>query len=260
MLLGMRLAVVGKGGVGKSMIAGTLARVLARRGHRVLALDSDPLPGLSFSLGADAPAEPPLMAAAERDEKRRWHLVKGVGAVRAVQRYATDAPDGIRLLQIGKVSREGMSPFMAANQAFWIIIRRLDRAATFRDWVILGDLPAGPRQTAFGWAPYAKHFLLVVEPTWQSMLTARRIIKITDADDDSDVEMLLVVNKVTGDADAKRVGDFLKLPVFATVPVDEGVRSSERAGAALIDHAPDSAAVAAVERLADRLEGSTIDR
>lgn len=260
MLLSMRLAVVGKGGVGKSVIAGTLARVLARRGHRVLALDSDPLPGLTFSLGADAPAEPPLMAAAERDEKKRWRLVKGVGAVRAVQRYATDAPDGIRLLQIGKVTREGMSPFMAANQAFWIIIRRLDRAATFSDWVILGDLPAGPRQTAFGWAPYADRFLLVVEPTWQSMLTARRIIKITDADDDADVEMLLVVNKVTGDADAQRVGDFLKLPVFATVPVDEGVRSSERAGAALIDHAPDSAAVAAVERLADRLEGSTIDR
>ncbi len=259
MLLAMRLAVVGKGGVGKSVIAGTLARVLARRGYRVLALDSDPLPGLTFSLGADAPAEPPLMAAAERDEKKRWHLVKGVGAVRAVQRYATDAPDGIRLLQIGKVTREGMSPFMAANQAFWIIIRRLGREAAFRDWVILGDLPAGPRQTAFGWAPYAERFLLVVEPTWQSMLTARRIIRILKADE-STAEMLLVVNKVTGDADAKRVGDFLELPVFATVPVDEGVRSSERAGAALIDHAPDSAAVAAVERLADRLERSTIAR
>jgi CO dehydrogenase nickel-insertion accessory protein CooC1 len=52
----LRLAVVGKGGAGKSVIAGTLARLLARRGERVLALDSDLLPGLALSLGAEQPA------------------------------------------------------------------------------------------------------------------------------------------------------------------------------------------------------------
>ena len=48
----MRIAVVGKGGAGKSVIAGTTARLLARQGRRVLALDSDLLPGLSISLGS----------------------------------------------------------------------------------------------------------------------------------------------------------------------------------------------------------------
>ena len=47
----LRVALVGKGGAGKSVIAGTLARILARRGHRVLALDVDTLPGLALSLG-----------------------------------------------------------------------------------------------------------------------------------------------------------------------------------------------------------------
>ncbi|MGI8809171.1 MAG: ArsA-related P-loop ATPase, partial [Acidimicrobiales bacterium] len=54
----MRLAFVGKGGVGKSAIAGTFCRAMARQGHPVLAIDSDPLPGLAFSLGltiSDAP-------------------------------------------------------------------------------------------------------------------------------------------------------------------------------------------------------------
>lgn len=257
MLVDMRLAVVGKGGAGKSVIAATLARTLARRGHRVLALDSDPLPGLSLSLGADVPAEPPLLAAAERGENNRWRFIHGVGPVRAIQRYATDAPDGVRLLQIGKVTREGMAPVMAATQAFYMTIHGLGRAATFHDWVILGDLPAGPRQTAFDWAPYAERYVLVVEPTWQSMLTARRITRIARAAR-AEVEMSLVVNKVAGEQDAPRVADFLDLPVAVAVPVDEGVRSAERAGAALLDHAPDSPAVRAVERLADHLEGSSI--
>lgn len=254
----LRLAVVGKGGAGKSVIAGTLARVLARGGHRVLALDSDPLPGLAFSLGADTPAEPPLNAAAERGEDRRWRFVKGVGPVRAVQRYATDAPDGVRLLTIGKTTSEGMAPVMASTQAFYMTIHGLRESATFRDWTLLGDLPAGPRQTAFDWAPYAERFVLVVEPTWQSMLTARRIVRIATARHD-DARFVLVVNKAAGPADAERVGGFLGLPVAAVVPVDEGVRSAELRGLPLLDHAPDSDAVDAVERLAAHLQASSMD-
>ncbi len=47
----MRLALVGKGGSGKSVVAGTIARLLAREGRQVLALDLDTLPGLAFSIG-----------------------------------------------------------------------------------------------------------------------------------------------------------------------------------------------------------------
>lgn len=253
----MRLAVVGKGGAGKSVIAATLARVLARRGQRVLALDSDTLPGLAISLGAATPASPPLNDAAERGPDNRWRFVKGVGPVRAVQRYSTEAPDGVRLLQIGKTSRAGLAPVMGATNAFYMTVHGLDRAATFRDWVILGDLPAGPRQTAFGWAPYARRLLLVVEPTWQGMLTARRIERIATAAR-ADVEVSLIVNKSAGPDDAARVGSFLGMVPLAVVPVDEGVRSAERAGVALLDHAPQSAAVAAIERLADQLQRSSI--
>src|SRR3954462_14287342 len=88
---GLRIAVVGKGGAGKSVLAGTLARVLARRGDRVLALDSDLMPGLAFSLGAQPPAAPPLADAAERDADGRWRLRKGIGPARAVAQYSTAA-------------------------------------------------------------------------------------------------------------------------------------------------------------------------
>lgn len=256
---GLRLAVVGKGGVGKSVVSGTLARVLARRGHRVLALDSDTLPGISFSLGADVSDDVPLNAAAERDDNGRWHLIKGVGPARAVQRYATDAPDGVRLLQIGKHDRRGLTPNRPSHQAFYKIVHQLDSVRFLEDWVVLGDLPAGARQAAYDWAPYARHFLLVVEPTWQSMLTARRIARITTQMRD-DVRLSLIVNKAATDEDAERVQEFLGVPLIAVVPVDEGVRRAERAGGALLDLVPDAPAVRAIEALADALDPARMER
>ena len=56
----MRVAFVGKGGAGKSAIAGTFARMVARGGDPVLAIDSDPLPGLAFSLGLAVDDTPPI--------------------------------------------------------------------------------------------------------------------------------------------------------------------------------------------------------
>lgn len=256
---GLRLAVVGKGGAGKSVISATLARTLARRGHRVLALDSDTLPGLSISLGAGVPEEVPLNAAAERNDKGRWRLVKGVGPARAVQRYAIDAPDGVRLLQIGKSDRRGLAANRPSHQAFYQVIHRLDDVRSLDDWVILGDLPAGPRQAAYDWAPYAQRFLLVVEPTWQSMLTARRIVRIAGSMRD-DREFSLVVNKVTTDADAERVQEFLGVPLLGAVPADDAVRAAERAGVALLDAAPDAPAARAIARLADALDAANIER
>jgi CO dehydrogenase nickel-insertion accessory protein CooC1 len=225
----------------------------------VLALDSDTLPGLSISIGAKVPEIPPLNAAAEQNEKGRWGLKQGIGPVRAIQRYATDAPDGVRLLQIGKTDKRGLMPVRASHNAFYIVIHRLDEARSLRNWTILGDLPAGGRQAAFNWAPYADHFLLVVEPTWQSMLTARRIVKIASGMRE-DAAFSLVVNKVTEADDPARVEAFLGVPLIAVVPADDGVRGAERAGAPLLDYAPDSAAVRAIDGLAAKLDVASMER
>jgi CO dehydrogenase nickel-insertion accessory protein CooC1 len=238
------------------VIAGTLARLLARRGRTVLALDSDMLPGLTLSLGAPAPATPPLMDAAERDEDGRWRLKRGVGPVRAVQRYATEAPDGVRLMQAGKVGPDGLPAIMPALQAYYRVVHRLRRSPAFATWDIVGDLPAGPRQTAFDWAPYADRFVLVVEPTSQSLLTARRIGRI--ATQRRPVALIAVANKVRAGEDVERIERFLGLPVHVAIPADPAVTAAERRGAALLDETPGAPAVAAVERLADALAGSRL--
>jgi len=237
-------------------VAGTLARLLARRGLPVLALDSDTLPGLAISLGAGVPEEPPLLAAAEKGEDGRWRLRKGIGPAKAVQRYSIPAPDGVRLLQSAKHTETGLAPVMGAVHAFYKLVPRLTRPTGLRGWAIVGDLSAGPRQTAYGWAPYAERFLLVVEPTLPSMLTARRIARI--AATPRAVELSLVVNKAAGRADATRVEEFFGVNAVAVVPADEAIRDAERDGVAPIDAAPRCPAVRAVERLAEALAPSSL--
>lgn len=251
---GLHLAVAGKGGAGKSVVAGTLARVLARRGLRVLALDSDSMPGLTASLGATAPAEPPLQAAAERTESGRWRVRKGVGPVRAVQRYSTPAPDDVLVLQSGKVTLDGLAPPQSAFTVFYDVVQRIGSTKTFRDWGIVGDLSAGPRQSAYRWAAYAQEFLLVVEPSWKSALTARRIARIVRTR--GDVPIRVVANKAKGGTDVALVEQVAREQVFAVIPRDEAVAAADRLGVALIDHAPSSPAALAIGALADRLLGA----
>ncbi|HET9052489.1 MAG TPA: AAA family ATPase, partial [Candidatus Dormibacteraeota bacterium] len=102
----MRLAIIGKGGVGKTTIAGTLARVLARRGHRVLALDLDPNPGMAWTLGIDPHDDELPDPIAEHEEGRppnAWVLREGVDARAAFERFSVEGPDGVRYLTPGKI-------------------------------------------------------------------------------------------------------------------------------------------------------------
>lgn len=244
---------VGKGGAGKSTIAGTLARLVARRGIPVLALDSDFLPGLSLSLGsAPDPLVPPLLQAVDRDERGQWGWREGIDASIAAQRFATDAPDGVRVLQRGKMAGDGSGPLTGASRALWEVASGLVDAPAFAGWALIGDLPAGPHQLAENWAPYATTQLVVVGPSVQSALTARRVARIARMRAPQ-AAVLFVANRVRGERDLRHVEQLVGEPVFHAVPADDGVAAAERIGVAPLDHAPDSQAIAAIDRLAERL-------
>lgn len=144
---------------------------------------------------------------------------------------------------------------MPAINAFYAVIHRLNRPVSLRSWTILGDLSAGPRQMAFDWAPYAERMLVVVEPTSQGMLTARRIVRIART---RDREVALVVNKCAERDDAARAEQFVGLRALGAIPRDDAVLAAERRGVALLDHAPGAPAVRAIERLADRLASDSV--
>ena len=109
----MRIAIAGKGGSGKTTIAGTLARILAREGRSVIAVDADTNPNLAATLGIPA-AQAQSIAGLPRSLMERQ--TQPDGTVKAVftqdaevvlREYGAVGPDGVRLIVMGKVGHGG---------------------------------------------------------------------------------------------------------------------------------------------------------
>ncbi len=249
----MRLAFVGKGGAGKSAISGTFARMLARQGDHVLAIDSDPLPGLAYSLGLPIDDTPPIPEDAvverkEGEEGPRWRLNPDVDPLEAVEKWSVEAPDGVRFLQFGKIKGDTRA-LWRSQIAFRFIINKLPAG----HWNVVGDLPGGTRQAFTGWGNWATTVLVVVEPTAKSLLSGRRLARMADLDPDVPKKVMAVASKVTEPGDVEMIAKGTGLEVVAAVPYDEALAEAERRQLAPIDFAPDSPAVRAVESLVERL-------
>lgn len=109
----MRIAVAGKGGSGKTTIAGTLARVLARAGKSVVAVDADTNPNLATTLGID-PARAKEIVALPRTLLRREQQPDGTitstflrDPLDVLSEFGTSGPDGVRLIVMGAVGHGG---------------------------------------------------------------------------------------------------------------------------------------------------------
>ncbi len=247
----MRVAFVGKGGAGKSAIAGTFARSLGRRGLPVLAIDSDPMPGLAFSLGLEvSDTAIPDEAVVEKEEGEpgpRFRLRSDLSVEEAVERYAMTGPDGVRFLQFGKLRGHAAGLFKA-QMAFRHIINDLPEDR----WHLVGDLAGGTRQAFAGWGTYAQTFLIVVEATAKSLLSARRLARLAQSEDRSR-QVVAVANRVREPGDVQVIERRTGLEVVGAVPWDEGLAAAERAGRAPIDEARESPAVRAIESMVDEL-------
>ena len=250
---------MGKGGAGKSVLAGTFARTLAATGRPVLALDSDPMPGLAFSLGiptSDAGIPDDAVEPVERNGRRTFRLCAGLSAEEVVRRYAVAAPDGVRFLQLGK-ARGPRWDNARQHAAFQQLLDALPLDALPLDalppdgWSIVGDLPGGTRQPFQTWGRYARTVLVVVEPTPASILSGRRLARL--AHSRSRPVVRAVAAKTREPGDAARVAAGTGLPVVGALPLDPAVRAAEKSGRAVLDVDQDCAYVVAVRSLVTAL-------
>jgi len=245
----MKLAVAGKGGSGKTSISGTMARILAREGHSVLAIDGDSNPNLALTLGiplegmSDMPTLP-------RDLLKRTEqgveLTKTLDEVTAS--HSLQGPDGVTLLVMANPQHAGTGCLCSMHAT----VRTLIEAASDRtEDVCLLDTEASPEHLSRGTAKYADAMLVVVEPYYKSLETGRRMAAL--GKDLGLHRVALIANKIRDDAEVQAVREFADrngLDVAGVVPYDDRLPDAERAGVAPLDFAPDAPAVAAIGRLA----------
>ena len=108
-----KIAIAGKGGTGKTTVAGTLARLIARRGREVWAIDADSNPNLAVTLGLDESilAEllplPRTLLEETQDEEGKKKLELKLPPRQVAQQFGALGPDGVRLLLMGRVDHAG---------------------------------------------------------------------------------------------------------------------------------------------------------
>jgi CO dehydrogenase maturation factor len=235
---GLRVAVVGNGGAGKSVVSGTLARVLARRGRRVLAVDMDPNPGLAFSLGVpvnDAGLPPEALEQRE-DRMYGWGLARDIDPAEAGERFGTLAPDGVRYLTAGGIDR----PDHAVSRSYSALREIVESAPP--DWDVVADVEAGTTMPAEGRLSFATCLVQMVTPARKSAMAARRIRWLVP-----DVPALVVTGHDDGSPPHEGLFPHVR------VPHDPAVAAAERAGLAPMDACPDSPVISAVREIADLL-------
>ena len=239
---------MGKGGAGKSALAGTLCRILARRGHRVLALDADSVPGLALSIGIATSDEWMLSTAAVWEEDKGWVL--RMSPEEAVERFARPGPDGIRFLQFGKPTATLTREQQSSAGAFLQIMTDIGGDG----WMVVSDLAAGTRQSYLGWAGAAERMLTVVEPSAKAIMTARRLGRVGEMI--PGVRLLGIANKVTAPLERRTIAEGLEkagIPLWAEIPTDPVFAAAAQVGRAPYDLDPEAPAIRKLEEIADRL-------
>lgn len=248
----MRIALAGKGGAGKTTIAATLARLLARDGRAVVAIDADSNPNLAVALGVSREAASGAAALPATLVSRRLDgpaLTQPLEAL--LDRWSLAAPDDVRVLTMGAPGHAEEGCLCSAHATVSAVLGDL---GTRPDTIAIVDLEASPEHLSRGTARHADLLLLVAEPYYRALEAVRRIAAL--ASELPIPRVAVVANKLRSPDDLAAIVEFCQrhdLELVGAVPWSDDVLDADRAGQALIQHAPSSPTVAAVAELAARV-------
>jgi CO dehydrogenase maturation factor len=247
-----RVAVAGKGGAGKTTLSATLARLMARRGQKVLVIDGDSNPNVAVALGCDreqASAMEPLPTGLVSRRLGGTALLEPVGTV--VKQHGITAPDGVDVVLMAMPAHADEGCLCSAHAT---VSGMLADVADETDFVAVLDLEASPEHLSRGTTRHVDALLLVVEPYYRSYETARRMAQL--AAELPIPRVGVVANKLRSQSDADAIAEFCErhgLRLEAELPWSDAVLDADRAGTPLLDHDADGPVVTAISRLADGL-------
>lgn len=202
----MKIAVTGKGGVGKTTLSATLAHIYASEGRRVIAVDADPDANLAAALGIpkhEADKIRPIAEMTDLIEERTGARPGSSGGMFKINPRVDDIPEefgyklkNITLLMTGK-SKEAASGCYCPENVF--LRRMLKHLVVNRDEVVIVDMEAGIEHLTRGTAEAVDAFIVVVEPGQRSIQTAHTVKEL--ARGLGVKKVFVVANKIRGEED-----------------------------------------------------------
>jgi CO dehydrogenase maturation factor len=261
---GLRIAISGKGGVGKTTLTVLLAKLFTDEGNSVIVIDADSSPNLSAALGippAQAEGITPLSHMSDLIEERTgvrpgesygqmFKINPQVDDL--VEKFGIETEHKIKLLVLGTINAAGTGCFCPENA----LIKRLMRHMVLkRDEVLIMDMEAGVEHLGRGTTQNIDVLITVVEPGLRSVTIAKNIKNLAE---ELDVKNIFgVINKVTTDTDIGVVKDQLEargIPLLGHIPYDKVLIEADLTGRSILDAEGNEAVIKAASGIKTRLK------
>jgi len=251
----MKLAISGKGGVGKTTFAALLIRTLSRDGRRVLAIDADPDANLAAALGiADADKITPIADMKDLVFERTGAQPGSIGGYFSLNPKVDDLPEAlsatlenIKLMRLGGVSKGGAGCICPESSLLKALVRHV---VLQRDEVVVMDMEAGIEHLGRATAKAVDKLIVVVEPGRRSIDTAAHIKQL--ASEITLNNIAVVGNKIRGPKDEAFLKEHLDdFELLGFLPFDDALIEADLQGQSPFD--VDSPAIAVVKEMISRL-------
>ena len=254
----MKIAISGKGGVGKTLLSAFLSRTFANAGFSVIAIDADPDANLAATLGLPHPESiVPISELSDLIEERVGVRPGQSGAIFKLNPRVDDLPekysvkiDGIRLMAMGRIKRGGTGCYCPEGALLQALMSHL---LVQSDEVVIMDMEAGIEHLSRGTTKSVDKLIIVVEPGRRSIETAQTINQLAE---DIGLENIAIVgNKIRNETDKEFITASLPSSEFlGFIPYDPAITEADLAHRPILESS--RAAAQEVKKVYDKLVSS----